>query len=358
MSSSFGERVRYSIFGQSHGEAIGVVIDGLPAGERVDMEELQTFLNRRAPGKAAYATKRKEADEPHFLSGIVDGYTCGAPICAVIQNTNAHSSDYKNLAKVPRPGHADYAAMLRDGEHIDLRGGGHFSGRLTAPLCIAGGIAKQMLARKGITIGAHIAAIAGIADKPYAPAAVTTEALLAASNAAFPVLDGEAGIRMQQEIAAAAKEGDSVGGVVECCAIGIEAGKIGRGMFGGIESRLAPVLFGIPAVKGVEFGLGFTAAALRGSENNDPFGVTDGHVVPLSNNHGGVLGGISSGLPLLFRVAFKPTPSIAKPQQSADMESREPVSLMIHGRHDPCIVPRAVPVVEAAAACVLLDMLL
>ncbi len=358
MSSSFGERVRYNIFGQSHGTAIGVTIDGLPAGEAIDIDELRAFLQRRAPGRAAYATKRKEADEPHFLSGVVDGYTCGAPVCVIIQNTSAHSTDYENLRKVPRPGHADYTAMLRDGGHVDLRGGGHFSGRLTAPLCIAGGIAKQILARKGISVGAHIAAIAEVPDKPFNPISVTKEALLATSEAEFPVLDAEAGARMREVIAEAAKDGDSVGGVVECCAIGIEAGTLGRGMFGGIESRLVPVLFGIPAVKGVEFGLGFAAATLRGSQNNDPFTVTDGRVAPLSNNHGGVLGGISSGMPLLFRVAFKPTPSIAKPQQSADMERREPVTLAIEGRHDPCIVPRAVPVVEAAAACILLDMIL
>ncbi|HWR24125.1 MAG TPA: chorismate synthase [Feifaniaceae bacterium] len=358
MSSSFGERVRFQIFGQSHGEAIGVVIDGLPAGEAVDIDALRAFLGRRAPGNAAYATKRKEADEPEFLSGLIDGYTCGAPVCAVIRNTNARSNDYSDVKAVPRPGHADFAAMLRDGEHADLRGGGHFSGRLTAPLCVAGGVAKQILARRGVTIGAHIAAIAGIADMPYDPVAVTKQELLYASAAEFPVLDPEAGARMREAILEAAKEGDSVGGIVECCAIGLEPGKLGRGMFGGIESRLAPVLFGIPAVKGVEFGLGFAAAALKGSENNDPFGVAGRRVLPLSNNHGGVLGGISSGMPLLFRVTFKPTPSIAKPQQSVNMQTLEPETLIIHGRHDPCIVPRAVPVAEAAAACVLLDMML
>ncbi len=358
MSSSFGERMRVNIFGQSHGTAIGVVIDGLPAGERIDLSTLRAFLQRRAPGRAAYATKRKEADEPQFLSGIVDGVTCGAPICAVIENTNAHSADYKNLARVPRPGHADFAAMLRDGTAIDLRGGGHFSGRLTAPLCIAGGIATQILARKGITIGAHIFSIAGIADTPYDPAAVTKETLLSSGAAEFPALDADAGARMRNAVADAAKEADSVGGIVECGVLGLTAGALGRGMFGGIESRLAPVLFGIPAVKGVEFGLGFGAAALRGSQNNDPYMVADGQVSPRSNNHGGILGGISSGMPLLFRVAFKPTPSIGKPQQSADMDSRSTVELVISGRHDPCIVPRAVPVVEAAAACVLLDMML
>jgi len=358
MSSSFGERVRYSVFGQSHGEAVGVVIDGLPAGERVDLEELRTFLRRRAPGSAPYATQRKEADEPEFLSGLVGGVTCGAPLCAVIPNSDAHSSDYETLYAVPRPGHADYAAMLRDGPDADLRGGGHFSGRLTAPLCVAGGVALQLLARRGVAVGAHIASVAGIADAAFDPVSLTREELLRPASRAFPVLDEAAGERMQKAILAASQALDSVGGVVECCALGIPGGAIGRGMFGGVDSRLAAALFGIPAVKGVEFGAGFGAAALRGSENNDPYGVLDGTATPLSNRHGGVLGGISTGMPLLVRAAFKPTPSIGRPQQSVSLKTLEPVELEIRGRHDPCVVPRAVPVVEAVTACVLLDMVL
>lgn len=357
MSSAFGERIRYTVFGQSHGEAIGVVIDGLPAGERIDRDALCAFMARRAPGNAAYATKRKEADEPVFLSGLVEGYTCGAPLCAVIYNTDAHSNDYAGLSATPRPSHADYAARLRDGAHIDLSGGGHFSGRLTAPLCIAGGIALQILTRKGVSVGAHIQAIAGILDTPFDPVQVTREELLRPGQAAFPVLDERAGARMQEAVAEAAKGLDSLGGVVECCAVGLPAGALGRGMFGGLESRLGAVLFGIPAVKGVEFGAGFGAALLRGSENNDPFMVQDGAVVTQTNNHGGSLGGISSGMPLVLRAAFKPTPSIGLPQRSVDMNSLTPVELTIKGRHDPCIVPRAVPVVEAAVAAVLLDMM-
>lgn len=358
MSSSFGERIRYTLFGQSHGEAIGVVIDGLPAGEAVDMESLRAFLARRAPGNAPYATARREADEPEILSGLVDGYTCGAPLCAIIRNTGARSGDYDALHFVPRPSHADYAAMLRDGDHADLRGGGHFSGRLTAPLCIAGGIALQLLARRGIAVGAHIQSIAGIADTAFDPVHLTAETLLSPAKAEFPVLDEAAGARMREAIAAAAREGDSVGGVVECCAVGLSAGGLGRGMFGGLESCLAQALFGIPAVKGVEFGLGFASALLRGSENNDPFILENDRIKTATNHHGGSLGGISSGMPLLLRAAFKPTPSIATIQQSVDMTSRQIVALSVSGRHDPCIVPRAVPCVEAATAAVLLDMVL
>ncbi|MEL7601622.1 MAG: chorismate synthase [Bacillota bacterium] len=358
MSSSFGERVRCSIFGQSHGEAIGVVIDGLPAGEPVDMDALNAGLRRRAPGGSPYATARREADVPEILSGIVDGLTCGAPLCAIIRNADARSRDYEALKKMPRPSHADYYALLQTDGHADLRGGGHFSGRLTAPLCIAGGIALQILARRGITVGAHIQAIAGIEDTPFDPVAVDAATLAAPAKAAFPVLEEQAGERMRAAIAQAASEQDSVGGIVECCAIGLPAGKLGYGMFGGLESRLSLALFGIPAVKGVEFGAGFAAANMRGSEHNDAFTVQDGRIVTKTNRHGGSLGGISTGMPLILRAAFKPTPSIARPQQSVDMDAMREAELTIAGRHDPCVVVRAVPVVEAVTAAVLLDLLL
>ena len=358
MSSSFGERVHYSIFGQSHGEAIGVVIDGLPAGEAIDMDALNAFLRRRAPGGSPYATARREADAPEILSGIVDGVTCGAPLCAIIRNADARSRDYAALKKMPRPSHADYYALLQTDGHADLRGGGHFSGRLTAPLCIAGGIALQILARRGITVGAHIQAIAGIEDTPFDPVAVDAATLAAPAKAAFPVLEEQAGERMRAAIAQAASEQDSVGGIVECCAIGLPAGKLGYGMFGGLESRLSLALFGIPAVKGVEFGAGFAAANMRGSEHNDAFTVQDGRIVTKTNRHGGSLGGISTGMPLILRAAFKPTPSIARPQQSVDMDAMREAELTISGRHDPCVVVRAVPVVEAVTAAVLLDLLL
>ena len=356
MASSVGHSVRLSIFGQSHSEAIGCVVEGLPAGISVDLDELQAFLARRAPGRSDTSTARREPDRPRILSGLVDGHTCGAPLSAIIENTNTRSQDYEGLRRVPRPGHADYAAYVRYGNHHDVAGGGHFSGRLTAPLCIAGGIAKQILARRGIFVGAHLSEAAGIPDTAF-PLHPTPELLSAVAAKDFPVLDEEAGARMQQAILEARQEGDSVGGIVECAAIGLPAG-LGEPMFGGVENRLAAALFGIPAVKGVEFGAGFAAARLRGSENNDPFTMDHGRVETVSNHAGGILGGITSGMPIIVRTALKPTPSIARPQQTVSLQSGEETQLQIRGRHDPCIAHRAVPVVEAVTAAVLLDLLL
>ena len=271
MSSEFGKLLKISVFGQSHGKAIGVNIDGLPAGEAIDMEALNAFMARRKPGKSPLSTARKEADTPVFLSGVENGVTCGFPLCAIIENSDQHSSDYNNLRDTPRPGHADYTAAVRWDGHADMRGGGHFSGRLTAPLCIAGGIAKQILARRGIFVGAHLAAVAGIDDVPF-PLHPTAELFDEIAAKPFPVLDDQAGERMQTLILEARQNLDSVGGTIECAAIGIPAG-LGDPMFDGIENRLAAALFGIPAVKGVEFGLGFGSARLHGSENNDPFTV-------------------------------------------------------------------------------------
>ena len=352
MSSSIGNRVKVTIFGQSHGEAIGVLVDGLPAGERIDLAELQAFLDRRRPG-GKFATPRKEADVPEFLSGLVDGVTCGAPLAAVIRNTNQRSGDYGKLLDLPRPGHADFTARVRYGDAVDLRGGGHFSGRLTAPLCIAGGIAKQILARRGVTVGAHIERIGAACDRRYDPVSVSAADL---ETKAFPVLDPSAQGRMEAEILAAMKALDSVGGVVECAAVGLPAG-LGDPMFDGVENRIAQAVFGIPAVKGLEFGAGFGVAGLRGSENNDPYCVENGEIHTRTNNHGGSLGGITSGMPLLFRAAFKPTPSIKAEQDTVNLATRTPEKLEIGGRHDPCVVVRAVPCVEAAAAITLLDML-
>ncbi len=356
MSSEFGNLVRVSVFGQSHGRAIGVVVDGLPAGEAVDREELQRFLDRRRPGGSPLSTARRETDVPEFLSGLEDGRTCGAPLCAVIQNADQHSKDYGGLQDKPRPGHADYTAWAKWGGQADMRGGGHFSGRLTAPLCVAGGIAKQILARRGVFVGAHLAAVAGIPDQPFPlrPTAALFEEIAARP---FPVLDEAAGERMRSAILEAKNGLDSVGGVIECAATGLPAG-LGEPMFGGVENRLAAALFGIPAVKGVEFGEGFRAAGLRGSENNDPFTVEDGQIRAESNRAGGILGGITTGMPLVLRAAVKPTPSIGRPQKTVRLSAMEDTDLTIHGRHDPCVAHRAVPVVEAVAAAVLLDMLL
>ncbi|WP_300638538.1 chorismate synthase [uncultured Oscillibacter sp.] len=356
MSSEFGNIIRVSVFGQSHGKAIGVVVDGLPAGEAIDLEELQRFLDRRRPGTGPLSTARKETDVPEFLSGLEGGKTCGAPLCAVIKNADQHSKDYGELADKPRPGHADFTAWAKWGGHADMRGGGHFSGRLTAPLCVAGGIAKQILARRGIFVGAHLASVAGICDRPF-PLYPTAALFSEIAAKPFPVLDGEAGERMRAAILDAKNDLDSVGGVIECAATGLPPG-LGEPMFGGVENRLAAALFGIPAVKGVEFGEGFRAAELRGSENNDPFTLEDGEIRAETNRAGGILGGITTGMPLVLRAAVKPTPSIGRPQKTVRLSAMEAAELAIHGRHDPCVAHRAVPVMEAVTAAVLLDMLL
>ena len=353
MSSTYGENLKLSIFGQSHGVAIGMTLDGIPAGLPVDFEKLQEFLNRRAPGRNVWSTARKEADSPEFLSGLADGFTCGAPIAAVIRNTNAHSGDYSDLKNIPRPGHADYTAHVKYGGFQDAAGGGHFSGRLTAPLCIAGGMCKQWLEEMGIQIGAHVLAVGECGDLYFDPMDPEIESV----GADFPVLDADAGQAMRDFIAQAHAAGDSVGGIIECAITGLPAG-IGEPMFGGIESRIAQIVYGIPAVKGLDFGIGFDCACVPGSQSNDDFAVVDGKIVTQTNNAGGILGGISNGMPIIFTAAIKATPSITCAQQSVDLKTMEEVKLEIKGRHDPCIVPRAVPVVEAAAAIAIYDLIL
>ncbi len=349
MSSSYGENIRLTIFGQSHSPAIGVTVEGIPAGERIDREALGRFLARRAPGQNAWSTARREADLPEFVSGLRDDVTCGAPLTALIYNTDTRSRDYDALRHLPRPGHADYTAAVKYGGHQDYAGGGHFSGRLTAPLCIAGGICLQLLEREGITVLSRIARIGGIED----------EGALLASTAGkdFPTVSDARGDQMRALIAAAKAEGDSVGGVVECAVHGLPVG-LGDPMFDGMENRIARIVFGIPAVKGLEFGAGFGFASLRGSEANDAFCLCGGRVTTATNRCGGILGGITTGQPLTFRAAFKPTPSIAREQRSVDLDTMTESTLRIEGRHDPCIVPRAVPVVEAAAAIAVYDALL
>ena len=350
MSSTYGESLKLSIFGQSHGAGIGMVLDGIPAGLPVDMDQLQHFLNRRAPGQNVLTTSRKEADVPEILSGITDGYTCGAPIAALIRNTNTRSGDYDNLKDCPRPGHADFAAQMKYGGYQDVAGGGHFSGRLTAPLCIAGGLCKQWLAQKGIRISARLSSVAGIDDAPLDLCSPDLDTI----DTVFPVVDAKAGERMRAAILRAKEDGDSVGGIIQCFATGLPAG-LGEPMFGGMENRIAQIVYGIPAVKGVEFGIGFGSAKLRGSNNNDSFAVENGKIVTKTNNAGGILGGITTGMPLVFSGAIKPTPSIIKEQQSVSLSNQTEVPLVIHGRHDPCIALRAVPVVEAAAAIAIYD---
>ena len=355
--NTLGNKLKVTVFGQSHAPAIGCVVEGLPAGFAPDMERLSAFMARRAPGQNAWSTNRKESDTPEILSGLVEGRTCGAPVSMLIRNSDQHSRDYAGLKRTPRPSHADYTALIKYGDDYDIRGGGQFSGRLTAPLCFAGALALQILEQRGVTIAAHIARIENVSDLSPDFAAVTREELTALLKKPFPVFSDDAGMRMRQAIEAARLDADSVGGVIRCFALGLPAG-LGEPMFGGVENRLAAALFGIPAVRGVSFGTGFAAAGMRGSEHNDPF-VMDGDRVSARTNHaGGVLGGITSGLPLVVNIAVKPTASIAKEQETVDLEKKESTRLVIHGRHDPCIVPRAVPVAEAVTALTVLDMLL
>ena len=349
MSSSYGENLHLTIFGQSHSPAIGMTLEGIPAGERIDLEALQRFLERRAPGRNAYSTARREADAPEFLSGLRGDTTCGVPLTAIIRNGDTRSKDYAPFSSVPRPGHADYTANVKYFGHQDYAGGGHFSGRLTAPLCIAGGVCLQILQRRGIEVISRIKAIGDVED-PSPLSASTAEK-------AFPTVDEAAGEAMQAAIAQAKAQGDSLGGVIECAVLGLPAG-LGDSMFGGMENRIAGIVFGIPAVKGLEFGAGFAAAKLRGSQNNDSYTVKDGRIATRSNHCGGILGGITNGMPLVFRAAIKPTPSISMEQDSVNLETLTEEKLRVGGRHDPCIVPRAVPVIEAAAAIAVYDALL
>ena len=353
MSSMFGEKIRVSIFGQSHSAAIGVTIDGLPAGFRPDMDAISAFMARRAPGKSEFATARKEADQFEILSGMADGVFCGAPFAAVIRNTSQRSSDYAPFRDTPRPGHADYTARVRYANFQDASGGGHFSGRLTAPLCLAGAICMQILEQQGVKIGAHILQIGTAFDRRFDPMAPELGSILPGT---LPVLEASAAEEMGGVIREAKEEGDSVGGVIEVGVTGFPAG-IGDPMFDGIENRIAQIVFGVPAVKGLEFGSGFDCASMRGSDHNDAYVLRSGRIETATNHHGGILGGISSGMPIVFRAAIKPTPSIFKPQRSVDLKNMTETELTIAGRHDPCIVPRAVPVLEAAAAIALADML-
>ena len=366
MPSSIGTALRVTVFGQSHSPAVGCVVEGLPAGMPVDLEELSAFVERRAPGRDPWSTPRREPDAVRVVSGLnPEGRTCGAPLAALIENTNTRSADYGNILEVPRPGHADFTAWAKWHGEQDVPGGGHFSGRLTGPLCVAGGIALQWLRTRGVTVRAHVAELAGIEDGPLAALDNSPEAsrALAAQLAALadgrrvPVVDEAAGARMVDAVMAARSERDTVGGIVECVACGLPAG-VGSPMFDGMENVIARALFGVPSVKGVEFGRGFAAARLRGTQNNDPYEVRDGSCVPVTNNAGGILGGITTGAPLLVRCALKPISSVMVDQRSVDLSTMEPATLRVHGRHDTTAVIRAVPVVEAVCALAVADALL
>ena len=380
MISTIGKNVRISVWGGSHEPAIGVDITGIPVGTEIDMDKLTAFLRRRAPGNSIFATRRKEPDIPLPLTGLEpcsihrsdavrsDTVSNGDPsgkrmiitdntISLEIRNTDTRSADYRAQRTVPRPGHADYTARLRYGDSLNMAGGGPFSARMTAPLCIAGGIAMQILERQGITIGGHIYSIADARDEPFDPTAVNAGLLNDLKTKDMAVISRSAKLEMQKRIWLAMEDRDSVGGVVEVCGLNIPAG-IGGAMYDGLESTLAPLFFGIPAVKGVEFGAGFAATLLRGSQNNDAFYYEGDTVKTRTNNHGGILGGITTGMPLIARLAFKPTPSIAKEQASVDLYRKENTTLRVKGRHDPCVVTRAVPIAEAAMALGLLDCIM
>ncbi len=357
MSSHIGTKLHMSVFGESHGEGVGVILDGFPAGFTVDQEKLLAFQDRRRPGKNLTSTQRQEPDLPVILGGITNGVTNGAPIAMMIKNQDTRSKDYAEMLTAARPGHADYTGFVRYQGANDPRGGGHFSGRLTATLVFAGGLCKQYLESRGIFVGAHLASVKDIWDQPFDPVDLTQEQLLLPGTREFPVLDEEKGKLMWDAIDHARLYQNSVGGVVEAAAIGLPAG-IGNPMFDGIENRLAAAIFGIPGVKGLEFGAGFAASAMLGSENNDAFYMKDGEVKTRTNHHGGILGGITSSMPLVLRAALKPTSSIAMEQNTIDYRNLTDTKLSVRGRHDPCIAVRAVPVVEAMVAFVLADFLL
>ena len=357
MGSFFGDKIRISVFGESHGTAMGVIIDGLPAGEEIDMNEVYVQMQRRAPGGDKTATPRKEADFPEVLSGMLNGKTTGAPLAAVIHNTNTRSSDYGNLISSPRPGHADYTAYLKYGGCNDIRGGGHFSGRLTANIVFAGAFARQILKRKGITIAAHIYSIGNVYDAPFEPCGITDELTDKLNKSKFALVNDDCENSMREVVEAARLDGDSVGGIIECIIQGMPKG-VGDPMFNGVENVISAAVFGVPAVKGIEFGSGFSGTLKRGSENNDEFYYDEqGNIRTYTNNHGGALGGITSGMPIIFRAAVKPTPSVSVEQKTVNLQTGENTTVVVKGRHDPCIVPRAVPVIEAAAAIAVINVL-
>lgn len=357
MSGTWGSSIRISIFGESHGKAVGIVIDGLKAGIALDLEYIRREMLRRAPNISEYSTLRQEADEFEIVSGYFEGRTTGTPLCAVIRNEDRRSGDYEKLKNIMRPSHGDYPGYVKYGGFNDYRGGGHFSGRLTAPLVFAGAICKQLLESRGITIGSHISSIGGEQDELFDPVNLDAGMLKELAGRALPVLNAKSEALMKEAIARAREQKDSVGGVVETAVLGIDAG-IGEPFFGSVESTLAHLIFSIPGVKGLEFGAGFGISAMRGSEANDEYYIEAGKVKTYSNNNGGILGGITNGMPLIFRTAIKPTSSIGRLQRTIDIEKMENVEIEVQGRHDACIVPRAVPVIEAAAAIGLLELIM
>lgn len=356
MSSEIGKRIKLSVFGESHGEMIGCTLHDLPAGEAIDLDAVYAQMARRAPGNDPTATARKESDTPRVVSGFCNGITTGAPLTAVIVNENTRSGDYAAHLSVPRPGHADYTGMVRYNGANDIRGGGHFSGRLTAPIVFAGAVCRQILARRGVTIGAHILQIGDVRDDAFDALNVRASLLEELSGKSFSLIDETREAPMRAAVAEAKTAADSVGGIIELAVTGLPEG-LGSPMFGGVENVLSPLIFGIPAVKGLEFGDGFALSCMRGSQANDSLHYDEhGKLGLMSNHNGGILGGITNGAPLILRAVIKPTPSIGQVQASIDVQNEINTTTVIKGRHDPCIVPRAVPVLEAIVAVGLLDL--
>jgi len=352
--NEFGVKYRIGIFGSSHGPCIGAKVEGCPPGSKISEALIQVELDRRSPGKGPISTTRKERDRLEIVSGIINGRATGGPIVGLVRNFDTDSSAYDAFKRVPRPGHADYPAMVKYGGHHDHRGGGQFSGRMTAGLVIGGAIARQLLERKGVSILAQTVQIGTIALRKDIPFSIA-EKIVRAS--AVGCADRRTAAAMTEEIVKAHEANDSIGGIVRCTVMGLPVG-VGEPFFGSIESVMSAMMYSIPGVKGVEFGSGFKCASMRGSEHNDPYIIRNGKILAKTNNAGGILGGLSNGMPVEFHVAFKPTSSIARPQASVDVVDKKPVELEIKGRHDPCIVPRAVPVVENSAAAVILDLML
>lgn len=357
MSGMWGNKLKVSIFGESHGVGIGITIDGLPSGFEIDMDSVMKEMARRAPGKSNLSTARKEGDKPEILSGFFNGKTTGTPLCAIIRNSDMHSQDYGKLKDLMRPGHSDYPGYIRYNGFNDYRGGGHFSGRITAPLVFAGAVCKQILESRGITVGSHVKSIEDIQDKSFYDVELSKKILKELQIEELPLLIPEKEEEMRNTILKAKKEEDSVGGTIECAVLGINAG-VGNPFFDSVESTLAHIMFSVPAVKGIEFGKGFEMTKLRGSECNDEYYYEGDKVRTYTNNNGGITGGITNGMPILFKVAIKPTPSISKTQRTINIAEKKEEELVVVGRHDPCIVQRAVPVIEAVTAIGILDLLI
>lgn len=357
MSGMWGNKLKVSIFGESHGVGIGITIDGLPSGFEINMNEILKEMARRAPGKSKLSTARRETDSPEILSGYFEGKTTGTPLCAIIRNGDQHSKDYGKLKDLMRPGHADYPGNIRYNGFNDYRGGGHFSGRITAPLVFAGAICKQILESHGIFIGSHVKSIGEVEDKSFSEVELTKELLDNLKTKELPLLFSDKEALMRETVLKAKTDLDSVGGTIECTVLGMNPG-IGNPFFDSVESTLAHLMFSVPAVKGIEFGKGFEMTKLRGSDCNDEYYYDGDKVKTYTNNNGGITSGITNGMPILFKVGIKPTASIAKKQRTINIDEKKDAELEIHGRHDPCIVQRAVPVIEAATAIGILDLIL